>query len=60
MQKDDEIRWQNIYFVIFFVILAVFLQVLRLPFQSYENPMKFLLNYKITVIVCYTYVIFCV
>ena len=60
MQKDDEIRWQNVYFVIFFVILAVFLQVLRLPLQSYENAMNFPRKYKIFVIVCYTYVIFCV
>lgn len=60
MQKDGEIRWQNVYFVIFFVILAVFLQVLRLPLQSYENAMNFILKYKIFVIVCYTYVIFCI
>ena len=53
MQKDGEIRWQNVYFVIFFVIFAVFLQVLRLPLQSYENPMNFSLKYKIFVIVCY-------
>ena len=48
MQKDGEIRWQNVYFVIFFVIFAVFLQVLRLPLQSYENPMNFSLKYKIS------------
>ena len=54
MQKDGEIRWQNVYFVIFFVIFAVFLQVLRLPLQSYENAMNFILKYKIFVIVCYT------
>ncbi len=53
MQKDGEIRWQNVYFVIFFAMIKVFL-------EAHENPMNFLLNYKITVVVCYTYVIFCV
>ena len=60
MQKDGEIRWQNVYFVIFFVIFAVFLQVLRLSLQSYENPMNFTLKYKIFIIICYTYVRFCI